>query len=227
MQTSQTEKTLEFSHKYDHQHALAYFKKHADGFWRRLSNWREQAVARKALKIAGKPSSVLDLPCGTGRFWGTLSEQSNREIHACDYSEEMLQTGLNYRPEEWVQRIQAFQGSAFSIPVEDNFVENLFCVRLLHHIGDSQDRISILKEFHRVASDSVIVSLWIGGNYKAWKRGRLEAKRTRRDYQNRFVISADTIEAEFSQAGFQIKDHIDFLPGLSMWRFYVLEKVSG
>ena len=48
----------------DSEHARRYFEKHNSGFWRRLSNWREIDMARKALVIAGRPRSVLDLPCG-------------------------------------------------------------------------------------------------------------------------------------------------------------------
>lgn len=61
--------TLEFSGKYDSKHSLEYYKKHKDSIGRRLSNRREQSMAEKALAIAGNPASILDLPCGAGRFW--------------------------------------------------------------------------------------------------------------------------------------------------------------
>lgn len=215
---------LEFSKKYDEDHAYAYFKKHEDGFWRKTSNWREQKIARCALEKLGQPQSVLDLPCGTGRFWSVLAEQKDRKIYACDYSQDMIDTGLKYRPANLTKRVEAFQGSAFEIPVEDNFVDTVMSIRLLHHIGDAADRLKILKEYHRVAKDSVILSLWVDGNLKSWRRKRLEAKRSGRSYQNRFVIPAVTIEAEIKQAGFDIVDKIDFMPLLSMWRFYVLKK---
>lgn len=215
---------LDFSLKYDKVHALSYFTKHENGFWRRLSNRREQAVARKALQLAGNPASVLDVPCGTGRFWGLLAERFDRTIHACDYSQDMINIGREYRPKELVKRIHTFQGSAFDLPVDDEFVDTVFSIRLLHHIGESKDRIAMLKEFHRVAKDSVIFSLWVDGNLKSWRRKRLEARREKRGYQNRFVIPAATIEAEIREAGFELVNKLDFLPGLSMWRFYVLRK---
>ena len=64
-----TKTELEFSGKYNAEHSRRYFYKHNQGLGRRFSNWCEQAMARKALKIAGNPKSVLDIPCGTGRFW--------------------------------------------------------------------------------------------------------------------------------------------------------------
>ena len=60
---------LAFSEKYTAEHAEKYFSKHQQGFWRTLSTRRETAIARQALKMAGNPTLVLDLPSGTGRFW--------------------------------------------------------------------------------------------------------------------------------------------------------------
>ncbi|MCX4186851.1 class I SAM-dependent methyltransferase [Methylophaga sp. OBS4] len=224
MKSLQQNKELEFSSKYDQVHALSYFVKHENSFWRRLSNKREQHLARKALHLAGNPHSVLDLPCGTGRFWSMLAERPDREIHACDYSQEMINTGLQYRPAELVDRVSTFQASAFSLPVEDGFVDTVFCIRLLHHIGDHDDRMHILREFHRVARDTVIVSLWVDGNIRSWKRKRLERKRDKRPYQNRFVIPRTVIESEMKLAGFEITARLDFIPFMSMWRFYILKK---
>src|SRR5688572_32770642 len=79
-----TDSELAFSQKYDARHARRYFDKHQRGFWRRLNTWRETGMARRALAIAGNPSSVLDLPCGTGRFWKLLAEKPQRKIYAAD-----------------------------------------------------------------------------------------------------------------------------------------------
>jgi hypothetical protein len=97
-------------------------------------------------------------------------------------------------------------------------------MRLLHHIGEAEHRLTILREFERVTRDSVIVSLWVDGNFKAWKRKRAEKRRSQEGYQNRFVLPAATVEKEFEQAGFRIQEHLDFLPLYAMWRVYVLRK---
>ena len=215
---------LEFSEKYNELHAKAYFYKHADGLARKLSNWRDQQIARKALKIAGDPLSVLDVPCGTGRFWKVLTENPERIVYASDNSQKMIDIGMQYREKELLKKIHTFKASAFSLPVSDGYVDNIFCIRLLHHIGQSEDRLKLLKEFHRVTKSTVIVSLWVDGNVKAWKRKKLESSRTKRPYQNRYVIPQHIIEKEFQEAGFRIKNHLDFLPKYAMWRTYILEK---
>ena len=218
-------KELEFSKKYDQQHAERYFHKHDSGFWRQLSTWRDRQVARKALKLAGNPKSVLDVPCGTGRFWGVLAEQPERIIHACDNSQHMINAGLKFRDPKVVERIQSFQGSAFELSVDDELVETVFCIRLIHHMGVTEDRLKLLKELRRVTSSTVIISLWVDGNLQAWKRKKKEAEKYKEGYQNRFLIPAKTIESEFEKAGLQVEHRLDFVPYHSMWRTYVLRKV--
>jgi ubiquinone/menaquinone biosynthesis C-methylase UbiE len=218
---------LPFSAKYDRQHAEQYYSKHRDGLARRLSNWRDMQLARKALAIAGEPTLVLDLPCGAGRFWPALAEHPGRVIIAADNSADMLEVARTTQAPEIVSRVRTMQTSAFAIDLPAEAVDSIFCMRLLHHIGESENRLAMLREFHRVSRDSVIVSLWVDGNYMAWKRKRLEARRTaagRKSYQNRFVLPATVVEKEFENAGFRIAGKLDFLPLHSMWRVYVLNK---
>ena len=220
---------LKFSEKYDKQHAQRYLRKHQDGVFRRLSHWRDEQIARQALEIAGDPGLVLDLPSGAGRFWPLLAENPRRVLIAADNSQAMLDTARQAQPPEVVKRVRTVQTSAFEIELPTHSVDCIFCMRLLHHIGDPQHRLAMLKEFHRVTRDSVIVSLWVDGNYKAWRRKQLESKRPEAERQpgeqNRFVIPRAVIEAEFAEAGFIIEEHIDFLPMYAMWRVYVLRAV--
>ncbi|MDP3366430.1 MAG: class I SAM-dependent methyltransferase [Pseudomonas sp.] len=221
---------LDFSRKYDFEHAQQYLHKHQDGLSRRLSHWRDVQVARRALQMADEPNLVLDLPCGAGRFWPMLCEQPNRVIFAADNSADMLATARAAQAPEVVTRVTSFRTSAFAIDLGANAVDCIFCIRLLHHIESAEHRLAILREFHRVSRDTVIVSLWVDGNYKAWKRRRLEDRRTAQgraaENQNRFVVARSTVEEEFRRAGFIILGHLDFLPGYAMWRTYVLRKVA-
>jgi len=215
---------LDFSRKYDDEHAKKYLRKHKDGWARRLSDRRDKQLARRALALAGEPGLVLDLPCGAGRFWPLLAEKANRVIIGADNSASMVKTACESQPAEVVKRVQPLQTSAFAIDMPDNAVDSIFCMRLLHHVGKAQDRAVLLREFHRVTRDSVIISLWVDGNFKAWKRKRAEHKRQQEGYQNRFVLPVATVEAEFEGAGFRIQERLDFLPLYAMWRVYLLRK---
>ena len=187
-------------------------------------------MARKALELAGSPRSILDLPCGAGRFWPLLAEQKGRWLLAADYSTGMLEVARQFQPAELLSRFGLLQSSAFRIALADEAVDNIFCMRLFHHIGNREDRLRILREFHRVTRQSVCLSLWIDSYWQGWRRRRLERQRAlgkkpyQRGYQDRFVLSPETVEAEFQMAGFTVAGKVDMLPGWSIWRTYVLRK---
>ncbi len=229
MSKSTTEPVSEASSdKYDLTHAQQYFDKHRQGFARRLSHWRDEQIARVALACAGEPGLVLDLPCGAGRFWPVLAQQPSRIIIAADNSANMLAIARQHQPASLEDRLQYLQTSAFAIDLPENAVDSVFCMRLLHHIATAENRLIMLREFHRISRDSLIISLWVDGNFKAWKRRRLEARRAcsgdSGKNQNRFVLPRAVAEAEFVEAGFKVVKHYDFLPGYALWRTYLLEK---
>ncbi|WP_397449333.1 class I SAM-dependent methyltransferase [Pseudomonas sp. NA-150] len=208
--------------------AQRYLEKESFGLTGRLTHWREEQLARHALKVAGEPGLVLDLPSGMGRFWPVLTEHSNRVVLAADHSPEMLAAAEAGFPSEKLARIKTFQTSPLSIDLSANAVDCIFCMRLFHRLADGEHRSAILREFHRVTRDTVIVALWVDGNIKSWRRKRLERVRASAQpaisRMNRFVVSRLVIENEFTQAGFQILAHHDVLPGYAMWRVYVLRK---
>ena len=217
----------EFSEKYDPEHARKYFEKHNSGFWRQLSTWREVGMARKALVIAGRPRSVFDLPCGTGRFWPMLAEDKGRKIFVGDNSKSMIDAGLEMRPPAVTARIEeSFQCSAFETGLPDNFVECVFSIRLMHHIDKSEDRIRMLKEFARISSGTVIVSLWVDGNFRAYRHRINEERKVLKRGENRavdrFLFKRSEIESDFAAAGLDIVDHVDFIKYWDKWRTYVL-----
>lgn len=205
-----------------------YGRDHQQGLTRRLSLWRDAQLARRALRDAGEPGLVLDLPAGSGRFWPILAEHANRVILAADPSADMLEIAEAQSSAEVRKRIRTFQSSVFAIDLTANAVDCIFCMRLFHHVADSGERAAILEEFHRVTRDTAIVALWVDGNVKAWRRKRQAGSRLDKDgaplLRNRFVVGRADIESEFLKAGFRIVGHRDFLPGYAMWRVYVLRK---
>lgn len=215
---------LEFSEKYNRAHSQQYFEKHQDGLARKLSHWRDVQLARRALKIASEPQKVLDLPCGAGRFWPMLAENKTRIVIGADNSADMVAIATEHCPKEIASQFTTLQTSAFAIDLPDASVDSIFSMRLMHHIGQAEHRVAMLKEFHRVTRDTVILSLWVDGNLKAYKRKKLEAKRSKKGEKNRFVIPAKQIEQDFAQAGFVVLDSLDFLPYYAMWRVYILRK---
>ena len=195
------------------------------GLARKISLWRDAQLARHALRDAGEPGLVLDLPSGSGRFWPALAEHSNRVILAADPSKDILAAAQSQSPATTRDRVRTFQSSVFSIGLSANAVDCIFCMRQFHHVADSERRMDILREFHRVTRDTAIIALWVDGNLKAWRRKRQQAQGACELPRSRFVVGRLTIEAEFAAAGFAIVRHHDFLPGYAMWRVYVLRKI--
>lgn len=217
-----------FAQKYTENHARGYYEKHRESWIRRLSTRRELEIARRALRLAGNPGLVLDLPGGVGRFWPLLAEMPERKVIAADSSKNMLEVGLEHCPAAIRQRITTLHTSAYGIDLEDNQVDAVFSMRLLHHIGEADKRREIFREFRRVSREHVILSLWVDGNYKAWRRMRRDQADKQKypdRFQNRFVFGQQAIEQEFSDVGLSVVGHFDFLPLYAMLRLYVLKKL--
>ena len=98
-------------------------------------------------------------------------------------------------------------------------------MRLLHHIEKSEDRVLMLREFARVSSDTVVISLWVDGNYRARRLQKRLAQRViegKDRPQDRFVVPRKQIEAEIAEAGLECVGHVDFVKYWDKWRTYVL-----
>lgn len=202
----------EFAERYDREHAKVCLQAQPQGFVRRLALWREKRLVRRALKVAGEPGLVMDLACGAGRFWPVLAEHGNRVILASDSSQDMLNHAQTHHPASLLARIKLFQSSVFSIDISENAVDCIFCMQLFHHVRDSDHRLAILRELHRVSRDSLILSVPLG-------RGAEPVN----DPQ-RIVVSRGEIETQFKQAGFSILKQYEVLPGFGMGSIYILRK---
>ncbi len=187
---------IEYAERCDREHARVCGDTRPPGLRQRLASWRDEWMVRQALKVAGEPGLVLDLACGSGRFWPVLAEHVNRVILASDNSQDMLDHARTHHPVSLLKRVKTFQGSAFSISLSANAVDCIFCLELFRHVPSSEGRLALLREFHRVSRDTVIVS----------------------------VNSRTCVDDEFRQAGFKVLHHQEFMPGSSLWRVYVLRK---
>ncbi|MCS4249422.1 MULTISPECIES: class I SAM-dependent methyltransferase [unclassified Pseudomonas] len=187
---------IEFAERCDREHARVCGDTRPPGLLQRLAVWRDERLVRHALKVAGEPGLILDLACGSGRFWPVLAEHINRVILASDNSQAMLDHACTHHPASLLKRVKTFQGSAFSIGLSANAVDCIFCLELFRHVPTREARLALLSEFYRVSRDTVIVS----------------------------VNAGTPVEEEFRHAGFSVLNHQEFLPGSKLWRVYVLRK---
>jgi ubiquinone/menaquinone biosynthesis C-methylase UbiE len=89
-------------------------------------------------------SRVLEVGCGTGNYISAISERAGCPCGGLDPSAEMLATAREQAP-----AIAFLQGRAESLPFEDESIDLLFSVDVIHHVGD---RPAFFREALRVLS---------------------------------------------------------------------------
>ncbi len=181
-------------------YAKYYSNKHESSLARRVSNFFERQMVKRALTRISRQKpfqTVLDCPSGTGRFLPTLSS-FNVSVVTMDTSDQMLQQGRKHFSLFDASPTPA-AGSAFELPLSDDAVDVVLCSRLLHHIPDQQAREKILRELARVARVGVVISFFDSASYRAWKR-RNKTQRTGKP-SGRIAISRSQCEEEAISAG--------------------------
>jgi SAM-dependent methyltransferase len=122
----------------------------------------DKAFAQRMLDMVGLESCIVDVPCGTGRFYNVFSKA--KKLIMIDRDPNMLKV----LSERYVaaENVQLAEGDITSLPLEDNTADLCFCIRLLHHI-DSQDIVlNVLKELTRVSRKYVAFSFY---NQNCWR----------------------------------------------------------
>lgn len=205
---------------YDHAQAEWYRQHHEKNLRTRLTTWRERSLLARALAGVGPLSSILDAPCGSGRFFPVLADIDGATLTGADNSEGMLAVAAR---SEVVRRhgIRLVNTSLFATSFADCEFDCVVCMRFMHHLANAADRRTVLTELRRITRRSVIVSLWVDGNWQSRQR-RQHAPTA--GFGRRNWIARDVIEPEILDCGFSIVGHYDVAPLLSMWRYYVLAR---
>jgi ubiquinone/menaquinone biosynthesis C-methylase UbiE len=192
---------------------------------------REQRAVARTFALIPKCRTVLDIPSGAGRFFGTLSHGGRRVIEM-DVAHEMLvfarekavklPSGAGASSKTPPPAPGLAQADATRIPLQDGAVDCVFSNRLLHHIVLASERAVILREFHRVTSRYAVISFF---NYKGLARvrtffKRLRGRRPAYDEQP----SLDAFRDEVIRAGFRVQAVVPTgLPWASQ-KYFLLEK---
>lgn len=143
---------------------------------RRLDKF-EKAFARRLFNMVGSDSHILDIPCGSGRFFNVFSK--TRKLTMADYSTNMLKVceekfGI---PEN----VRLLQADISSIPLPNSSADLCLCMRLFHHMKNDQVRLDALKELARVSSKYVALSFY-NINCLRFYRRKILGKKIRGNY---------------------------------------------
>jgi SAM-dependent methyltransferase len=133
---------------------------------------REQAAVRAALEQVPQDISVLDCPCGTGRWWSLLSTRV-RAITAIDISPGML-AHASKRATGMSIPVNVIEGDAEDIPLPAGAVDYAFSFALMKHLPRLV-QYRVLSELARVSRLGVICTFGILGHvsYEVWRRRRI------------------------------------------------------
>ena len=174
--------------------AVAYRRKHEES-WVRRSPARERALLRRMLDRLPGIESVLDCPCGAGRFVPGVREVAGRVL-AFDRSPEMVRAAREATGGRWFAA-----ADAAAIPLADDAVDVVIIMRLLHHIQGSDDRARVLAEAARVARRAVIVSFADADTPKGKRTGSRRRPITREQLCDEAGRGGLAVEPPFRSVG--------------------------
>ncbi|MCE9593196.1 MAG: class I SAM-dependent methyltransferase [Planctomycetes bacterium] len=161
-----------------------------------------------------KPTSVLDVPCGTGRLFETLDAHAGK-IVGLDASRDML---LHAREASRA----VVHGDALHLPLRDGAFDAVVCCRLAHHLHRSDDLTRLCFELARVSRRWVILSFWDSASLPAW-RTRVGLKRDE-GARGRLARSRREIAQHLESAGLEPRVFRSALRFVSQQTFVLAEK---
>lgn len=162
-------------------------------------------------------NSMLDIPCGFGRF-SPLFLRNKIKLISADLSHAMVS-----RTRENLSHVEGNKNfivaSVKELPFKDNSFDVTFTVRLLHHNFTRDDRVKILKELNRVSKRFVIVTMYRTNLFHRLTRKLRRLKRVI------VMLSMKEIEDEIRQSGLRIVERRILLPLFHSQVFFLLEKL--
>jgi ubiquinone/menaquinone biosynthesis C-methylase UbiE len=179
---------------------------------------RERQCLRNLIAAIPPGSTVLDLPCGTGRVTRLIAEAGHRVL-AGDSSEHMVAAArANLMPH--FPDLTARVMDAMDTGLPSQSVDAVVCNRLLHHFPDAGSRVGVLCEFARISRGLVIVSYSCSSSLDVvWQKftRRLQGRQLRHYHP----ISQQQFQEEFRVAGLHPVAWSSVLRGLSRMRYLV------
>ena len=192
---------------------------------------REHRCILKALEHVTPNSSILDLPCGTGRLTRILVE-AGLKVTGADSSGHMVELARS----NW-QNIQTqnsrFDSKKVTFDVRDVMdtgyaggqFDAVICNRLFHHFNESETRIQALEELQRICKGPLIISFFDSFALDHLKR-RLGYAVRGKVQTDRIPIPMRRFADEIQQAGLELVDTLSILRGFSPMRYVVVQSAS-
>jgi len=200
-----------------------YERKRYRGLDQKIVDAREKYILRKYLAVvAHKNGTVLDLPCGYGRFSALLLEAGYKLIN-CDISSSMVARACARTWElDSALSSGAVADAKQGLPFAARVFPLVFSMRFFHHLHQQEAREAILKEFSRVSREWVIVSFY-RMNFLHILQRRFRRKITRSSTRIKMISRQDFMQ-EATQAGLMVERITPLIKGLHSQHLALLKK---
>lgn len=116
----------------------------------------EKLFAQRLFRMVGSDSHIVDIPCGSGRFFEFFSKA--KKLVMADYSINMLK--ICEQKFGTSDKVRLIQCDILSISLPDDWADLCFCMRLFHHMENDKIRLNALKELARVSRKFVALSFY-------------------------------------------------------------------
>jgi len=171
------------------------------GIDQQIVNKRETKILEKILgPLSDKSVSILDVPCGYGRFSELLLRKSIT-LTSADISLPMVMAARKYSAPSSSNH-HFLVGDIRNLPLKDNTFDYVITIRLLQHMLNSSIRHQVLRELHRVAKKTVVLSFYrynFFHNIERWIRCQIKNVDKRIS-----MLSLDDFRKELNSTGFVV-----------------------
>jgi ubiquinone/menaquinone biosynthesis C-methylase UbiE len=181
----------------------------------------ERRALEHALDAIPRGSSVLDLPCGTGRLTGILLERGYR-VTGADSSPNMVARARSLWRES-AQEVAFEVQDALKTTYPDGAFDAVVCNRLFHHFLEASTRRAALAELKRVSRGAIVVSFFNLASIGAWSR-RLRYALKGRTITDRVAILPSTLRLDCAATGLSLARVVLARPLLSQQSYAVVTR---
>lgn len=202
-----------------------YRAKFENQWTERVKNRNEQRLLRNLLRTLSDPNPnavALDLPCGCGRFFPSLSEVVPKVVEA-DRSPKMLEAARAELGKDEAAKppLGCVCASALTMPFADAAFEVVLSVRLSHHLPNQEERRQYVNEVLRITDRWAILTYLDEHSFK----NRVHAWKVRRTGKRRkWTMNQPEVEQVAEESGFKVTRSEPLSRFFSAQRYALLER---
>jgi len=172
--------------------------------------WADSIFLHKFLSEIPENSTLLDIPCGTGR---TLENEmpSGLTYLGIDISDDMLSLAREKFSTSNLARFQIGNAKALALP--DKSIDFLVSIKFIKWLRDDEEIIQVLKEFNRITRRRALINVKIRPDY---------VPLSLREIKDRMKDLRDLVKHKTKSRGLK-KNNFEHMLELSNWQIEYCE----